>query len=709
MLQSALTESNNINANTILNQKEQTKPLHIAAKHGHLNIIKYLVSNHNADINCENSEFLTPLDVATIHGHLDIAEYLTETCGANIIRSRDTMKLLQQARLSKPPIRNTALSMAWNGGGRLSKDVEQDNYNRNAVHIASYRGHVNWIKQAINTSDQKDLFLATDTRGWNALHYAVQNSEENNEQVVQLLLDYVPTLGTQRDQNGLIPYHVAAAATTTSSSSNIRKYLPKDNNICFWLTQYIMFFFMVILSGWIIPPIMLIASAMSAPFSAVLSKSPMVSRKWILLSTIAFLVVVTFAVCTILFHGTIWAISGLVGCLSLYILFAMYRSMKDISMNLVKHPKYKLEKSIATLNTILSMLYHFFVLSASVTKIAIGELPQDSVFSLSSIIPDVMQWPLSIALLKFQVDFAFELNFFPVLFLMICWYIVASWIYYAVATIEKDSLTRRFPFVTEDFFEKIPFAGLITDFTTNTFFLTIYQKLIEMLICSSASVQSTAVANNSTVVFNSSTTMFNNSTAVTSTSTTVVATMAVHDNVICWGPTHQLYASIALGLLIFLVPTATVIGSQFMESKSDEETVYLFFKSKASSVRWTQSFQLWQIGIDMAIGTATVVFSESSVIRLIIVVLCNLLLALYIHLKSPCQYLWSINHWTKASYIFVVVLSVYTFLNGQGWLQEDIIRYSWMFIWIGMLVVFGLMQCCRGKKVHPGRSEESEV
>ena len=37
---------------------------------------------------------------------------------------------------------------------------------------------------------------------------------------------------------------------------------------------------------------------------------------------------------------------------------------------------------------------------------------------------------------------------------MICWYIVASWIYYAVATIEKDGLTRRFPFVTEDFLRK---------------------------------------------------------------------------------------------------------------------------------------------------------------------------------------------------------------------------------------------------------------
>ena len=134
-------------------------------------------------------------------------------------------------------------------------------------------------------------------------------------------------------------------------------------------------------------------------------------------------------------------------------LWSMYRSTKDISMNLVKHPKHTLEKSKATFNTVLGMVYHFFALSASVTKIAIGELPQNSVFSLSSIIPDVMQWPLTIALLKFQVDFHFELNFFPILALMLCWYLIASWVCYAVATLEKGGLKRRFPFVTEDFFE----------------------------------------------------------------------------------------------------------------------------------------------------------------------------------------------------------------------------------------------------------------
>ena len=74
-------------------------------------------------------------------------------------------------------------------------------------------------------------------------------------------------------------------------------------------------------------------------------------------------------------------------------------------MNHVKHPKRKLELTAATANSVLSMVYHFVVLSASVTKIAIGELRSDSIFSLSSVVPDLMQWPLTIALLKFQVDF----------------------------------------------------------------------------------------------------------------------------------------------------------------------------------------------------------------------------------------------------------------------------------------------------------------
>ena len=116
-----------------------------------------------------------------------------------------------------------------------------DKFGRTPLHLCAISGNLTMVKNFFEMG--ADIYQVDTKDGWSPLHYAVQNSEENNEQVVQLLLDYVPTLGTQRDQNGLIPYHVAAA-TTTTSSSNIRKYLPKDNNICFWLTQYIMFFFL---------------------------------------------------------------------------------------------------------------------------------------------------------------------------------------------------------------------------------------------------------------------------------------------------------------------------------------------------------------------------------------------------------------------------------------------------------------------------------
>ena len=35
----------------------------------------------------------------------------------------------------------------------------------------------------------------------------------------------------------------------------------------------------------------------------------------------------------------------------------------------------------------------------------------------------------------------------------------------------------------EDFFDRLPLGATITDWASNTFFLTIYQKLVETLVC----------------------------------------------------------------------------------------------------------------------------------------------------------------------------------------------------------------------------------
>ena len=133
----------------------------------------------------------------------------------------------------------------------------------------------------------------------------------------------------------------------------------------------------------------------------------------------------------------------------------------------------------------------------------------------------------------------------------------------------------------EDFFDRLPLGATITDWASNTFFLTIYQKLVETLVCDPSG-----------------------------------KTMAAYDKAECWGPTHKSIAAVSLVCLVFLVTTATTLGTQFMESKSASE----------SSIRWSQSFQVWQQAVEMAIGTASVALSEASVIRLAIVLVCQTLL-----------------------------------------------------------------------------------
>jgi hypothetical protein len=83
--------------------------------------------------------------------------------------------------------------------------------------------------------------------------------------------------------------------------------------------------------------------------------------------------------------------------------------------------------------------------------------------------------------------------------------------------------------------------------------------------------------------------------------------------------------------------------------------------------------------------------------------LCNVALVAFIHFKSPCQHLWAVNHWAKASHMGVTILSIYTFLNGQGWLANDLVRFSWGFAWLGIVLLFLIGHLCHRRKVpvHP--------
>lgn len=54
-------------------------PLHMATRHGHLNIIKYFVEKHNRAL-----YILDRIYLASMPGHLNIVKYFVEKCGAHV-------------------------------------------------------------------------------------------------------------------------------------------------------------------------------------------------------------------------------------------------------------------------------------------------------------------------------------------------------------------------------------------------------------------------------------------------------------------------------------------------------------------------------------------------------------------------------------------------------------------------------------------------
>ena len=75
-----LVEERHVNPDGI-RYDHNISPLHLASKHGSLDILKYLAEKHGCDVECRDGYNNTPLHVAAANGRLDIVEYLiSERC-----------------------------------------------------------------------------------------------------------------------------------------------------------------------------------------------------------------------------------------------------------------------------------------------------------------------------------------------------------------------------------------------------------------------------------------------------------------------------------------------------------------------------------------------------------------------------------------------------------------------------------------------------
>jgi len=64
-----------------LTSKWKSTPLHTAVGHGHLNIVKFFISNHRYDLNIPGECGRALFHYAAECGHLHIAKYLTDEQG----------------------------------------------------------------------------------------------------------------------------------------------------------------------------------------------------------------------------------------------------------------------------------------------------------------------------------------------------------------------------------------------------------------------------------------------------------------------------------------------------------------------------------------------------------------------------------------------------------------------------------------------------
>ena len=142
-------------------------PLHDACLNGHLDAVKYFITEQNCDPNSRGQHGFTPLHYASQGGHLNIIQYLITELGCD------------------PTIPNSNSSLP--------------------LHIACLNGHLNATKYLI--TEQNCDPNSRNRKGFTPLHYASKSGHMN---VIQYLITELGCDPTTPDNNGDLPLHIAS-------------------------------------------------------------------------------------------------------------------------------------------------------------------------------------------------------------------------------------------------------------------------------------------------------------------------------------------------------------------------------------------------------------------------------------------------------------------------------------------------------------------
>ena len=114
---------------------DRDTPLHLAALHGHLNVVKYLIEKALYNVECKNRFENTPLHCAARQGQLDVVKYLIED--------------------------------------RKSDPMHKSNWNRTLLHIACRHGRIEVVKYLME-NEKVDISIMDSRHSCTPLNLAAQ-------------------------------------------------------------------------------------------------------------------------------------------------------------------------------------------------------------------------------------------------------------------------------------------------------------------------------------------------------------------------------------------------------------------------------------------------------------------------------------------------------------------------------------------------------